>query len=69
MPALAEEPHRELAVSQAFGAHRAALNKNFELAGRMLDDAESELGSSQRPVFASLYLRHFVRERLTVWGY
>jgi WD40 repeat protein/serine/threonine protein kinase len=64
--ATARELRRQMAVRQVFGAQRAVAEKNFELAQRLLEDAEPELGSPPNPSFAWLYLRKFIQERVEV---
>ena len=57
---------RQLAVRQVFGAQLALADKKYELAQRLLEEAEPELGSGENPVFAWSYLRRSIRDRLEV---
>ncbi|MGO9918957.1 MAG: protein kinase domain-containing protein [Isosphaeraceae bacterium] len=59
---------RQLAVRRISEAKQAVTAGNFELAQRLLDEAEPEpeLGTPGQPGFACSYLRRFARERLDV---
>jgi eukaryotic-like serine/threonine-protein kinase len=62
----ARQLQRQLAVHRVFGAQLAFADEKFELAQRLLEEAEPELVSGDNPVFGWSYLRRRVRDRFEV---
>jgi eukaryotic-like serine/threonine-protein kinase len=62
------QQRRQLAFHRVLGAARAIADEKLELAQRLLEQAEPELGAGANPVFAWSYLRQCVRDRLEVLG-
>ena len=60
------QQRRLLAVHRMLSAARAIADEKLELAQRLLEEAEPELGAGANPVFAWSYLRRCVRDRLEV---